>query len=121
MEGGAQRLASYDTITSESQFVLVWFAMSVTCLVYACLTAQGLRNFIKYIVKQRGVYRGFYVFAILAAAGRLGRYVAMIVNMLLGNPITSTLSLMTDQVVSALLVAVGLCLSIIMLNLYTYI
>jgi len=61
-----------------------------------------------------------YVFAILATAIRLGRYLAMIINYVEGNQVHTELQMMVDLGVSSLLVVVGLCLTIIMLKLYTY-
>jgi len=54
---------------------------------YAALTIFGLRNFFKYILKQQNQLKLLYVFAILAAGTRCGRYAAMIMNSLLGNDI----------------------------------
>ena len=33
--------------------MLLWFSMGLTCILYALLTVFGLRNFVKYIVKQQ--------------------------------------------------------------------
>jgi len=66
---------------------LMWFAMGLTCVMYAALTVFGLRNFFKYIVKQQNQLKLLYVFAILAAGARCGRYAAMIINKILGNEV----------------------------------
>ena len=74
-------LVDFDTASSEGQFVLVWAALGLTSVMYATLTGCGLRNFFKYIVKQQNYQlKLLYVFAILAAGARLGRYSAMIYN-----------------------------------------
>lgn len=44
-------LVSFDVASSDGQFLLMWLAMGLTCLMYALLTAFGLHNFIKYIIK----------------------------------------------------------------------
>ena len=44
----------------------------------------------------------------------------MLVNFALGNTVHTQLSLMVDLFVSSILVAVGLCLTMIMFSLYTY-
>ena len=114
------RLVAFDVASGEAQFALMWIGMGLTCLMYAGLTAFGLHNFFKYIVKQQYQLKLLYVFAILATGTRLGRYAAMIINMILGRPVHTELSLLVDMGVSSLLVALGLCLALIMLKLYTY-
>lgn len=54
---------------------------------YAVLVVFGVRNFFKYIVTQQNQLKLLYVFAVLAAAGRFGRYSAMIYNMIRGNEV----------------------------------
>ena len=98
----------------------MWLALGLTCLMYTVLVIFGIRNFFKYIVTQLNQLKLLYVFAILAAAGRLGRYSAMIYNMIRGTEVHTQLSLMVDHFISCLLVATGLCLSLIMFKLYTY-
>ena len=54
---------------------------------YAVLVVFGVRNFFKYIVTQQNQLKLLYVFAVLAAAGRFGRYSAMIYNMIRGSEV----------------------------------
>ena len=77
---GLIKLVSFDIADEEAQFVLMWIAMGLTCVFYALLTAFGLHNFFKYIVKQQYQLKLLYIFAISAAAIRLGTYATMIVN-----------------------------------------
>ena len=65
--------------------MLLWTAIGLTLATYAGLIVFGLRNFFKYIVKQQYQLKLFYLFALLAAAARFGRYVAMGFNLILGN------------------------------------
>ena len=51
---------------------------------------------------------------------RLGTYVAMIVNYVRHIEVHTVLFMQIDLAVSSLLVAVGLCVALIMLKLYTY-
>jgi hypothetical protein len=106
---------------SEGQFVLTWISLCLTAFLYGLLTVFGLRNFFKYILKQqKRQLKLLYVFAIFATATRCGKYLAMIYNLIRGDPIYTQLSLIIDLVISSLLVAVGLCLTLIMFGLYTY-
>ena len=57
---------------------------------------------------------------IVAAAGRFGRYVAMMVRMIKGDDLHTQLSLMADMFISCLFVGAGMCLTLIMFKLYTY-
>lgn len=45
------QLASFGVDSTDAQFLLMWIAMGLTCLMYALLTAFGLHNFFKYIIK----------------------------------------------------------------------
>ena len=45
-------LVDFNVADSEAQFVLMWLAMGLTCVMYAVLTGFGIRNFFKYIVTQ---------------------------------------------------------------------
>ena len=93
--------------------------MGLTFCLYIALILFGLRNFFKYIVKQDNQLKLLYVLAILAAGTRCGRYAAMIVNNALGNTVHTQLSLMVDLLVSCLMIAIGLCLTLILLKLYS--
>ena len=76
-------LLDFNTADSQGQFMLMWIGLGLTSLLYLTLTVFGLRNFFKYIVKQENYQlKLLYVFAILAASGRLGRYTAMIYNLI---------------------------------------
>ena len=74
-------LLDWNVASSEAQFLLQWIAMGITFLFYLALTAFGLRNFFKYIVKQNNQLKLLYVLAILASGTRLGRYAAMLKEM----------------------------------------
>ena len=100
--------------------MLTWVALILTSLMYLSLTVFGLHNFFKYIVKQQNQLKLLYILAIVAAAGRLGRYIAMIVNMVQGEELHTQLSLMADLFISCLFVGAGMCLTLIMFKLYTY-
>ena len=69
--------------------MLSWLALILTSTMYLVLTLFGLHNFFKYIVKQQNQLKLLYVLAILASAGRLGRYAAMIVDMARGDDLHS--------------------------------
>ena len=93
--------------------------MGFTCLFFAFLTAFGVHNFFKYIIKQQYQLILLYVFAILAAFTRLCTYLYMIINYIRGNEVHTVLFMQIDLVVSSVIIAVGLCLSLITLKLYT--
>ena len=114
------KLLSFDVATEEGQFMLMWIAMGLTCVFYALLTAFGLHNFFKYIVKQQYQLKLLYAFAIVASAIRLGTYATMIVNYITDQEVHTMLFMQIDLGVSSLLIAVGLCVCLIMLKLYTY-
>lgn len=114
------KLVSFDVASSEGQFMLTWVALILTSLMYLTLTVFGLHNFFKYIVKQQNQLKLLYILAIMAAAGRLGRYIAMIVSMIQGAELHTQLSLMADMFISCLFVGAGMCLTLIMFKLYTY-
>lgn len=74
------QLLSFDIANDEGQFVLMWIAMGFTFVFYALLTAFGLHNFFKYIVKQQYQLKLLYALAIGASSIRLGTYTTMIVQ-----------------------------------------
>lgn len=113
------KLSNWNAADSQSQFMLMWISMGLTFCLYIALILFGLRNFFKYIVKQDNQLKLLYVLAILAAGTRCGRYAAMIVNNALGNTVHTQLSLMVDLLVSCLMIAIGLCLTLILLKLYS--
>ena len=81
-------LLDFNTADSQGQFMLTWVGVALTTLLYFTLTAFGIRNFFKYIVKQENYQlKLLYIFVILASSGRLGRYFAMIINLILGNSV----------------------------------
>lgn len=114
------KLVSFDVASEEAQFILMWISMGFTIIFYGLLCALGLHNYFKYIVNQQYQLKLLYVFAIIAAATRLGTYVAMIVNYIREKEVHTVLFMQIDLGVSSLLIAVGLCVSLIMLKLYTY-
>ena len=100
--------------------MLLWIAMGLTWVMYGLLTAFGLHNFFKYIVKQQYQLQLLYIFAIFASVTRLGRYSAMIIRTIQGSIVHTQMSVMVDLGISSLLMAAGLCLTLIMFKLYTY-
>ena len=114
------QLLSFDIANDEGQFILMWIAMGFTFVFYALLTAFGLHNFFKYIVKQQYQLKLLYALAIGASSIRLGTYATMIVQHARNQEVHTMLFQQIDLGVSSLLVAVGLCVCLIMLKLYTY-
>ena len=82
LEAQPVMLVSFDVASSEGQFVLTWVTVILTSAMYLLLTIFGCHNFFKYIVKQQNQLKLLYLLVIVAAAGRFGRYVAMVVRLI---------------------------------------
>ena len=73
---------SVEDFGKQNQVTIMWFSMILIVVFYSGLIVFGCHNTYRYIIKQKK-YRNvplllFYLFAILACAARLTRYIAMI-------------------------------------------
>ena len=106
--------------SQEAQFYLTWVSIGCSLLLFFGLMVFGLFNCHKYIIKQRGHLLLFYIFSIFVCCGRIGRLVTIIVNYTIDNEMNSILAVMVDCLIQCSLVVVGMCLCVLMFQLYTY-
>jgi hypothetical protein len=87
---------------------------------YLGLVIFGIFNCHKYIFKQRGHLLMFYIFSIFVCLGRIGRMGALIANYVMDEEMHTILSNEIDCLIQCSLAIVGLCLVVLMSQLYTY-
>ena len=107
-------------MTAEVQLWIAWLSIGLTTIMYVCLAIFGIINCHKYIIKQRGHLLLFYIFSIFVCFGRIGRMVAMITNYFLDQEMHTILSMMADSLIQCSLAIVGMCLVVLMFQLYTF-
>ncbi len=106
--------------THGAQLWIGWSSIGLTSIMYICLAVFGIINCSKYIIKQRGHLLMFYIFSIFVCLGRTGRMIAMTYHYLKGDPMHTVMSIMSDCLIQCSLAIVGLCLVVLMFQLYTF-
>ena len=86
--------------------------MTLTVLLYAGVLSFGTFNTVQYLIRQRR-YKSlplllFYIFSTFTCATRLGRYTAMIIQFVQGQPVYSLSSMLTNTAVAFAQALVGI-------------